>query len=138
MRLERHLGHFWDQTADREPIGPYGKILVRQHIFQLQAVHDWKNSIEQWLGHLKPNEIVALLRCITIFRDLHHVELELGFQMRGLVLRIFDGVTELRTQFRILDCDGLVDSRAAGNIGRIMCESAQREGILVGVLALDQ
>ena len=88
MGLQRDLGHFRDQPADGETIGTDREILVRKHIFQLHSVHDGKDPLQQGLGHLESDEIVVLLRGVTILRDLHRVESELCFQMCGLVLRI--------------------------------------------------
>ena len=87
---------------------------------------------------MESDEIVVLLRGITILRHLHRVEPELGFQVRGLVLGIADGLAKLRPQLRILDRDRLVDRRVAGDVGRIVRQGAQREGVLVGILALAQ
>src|SRR4029077_15351199 len=56
--------------------------------------------------------------------------------MCGLVLCVLDGVTELRPQLRVLHGNGPVYCRVAGDIRRIVCESPQREGVFVGILAL--
>ena len=61
-----------------------------KHIFQLHSVHHGENPLQQGFGHLESDEIVVLLRRITILRDLHGVEPGLYFQMRRLVLGVPD------------------------------------------------
>ena len=138
MDLQRHLGHLWNQPADRETIGADGQVLVRQHVFQFQAVHDREGPLQQGLRYFESDEIVVLLRRIAVFRHLRHVEPELGFQMRGLVLGIADGLAKPRAQLRILDGHRLVDRRVAGDVRRVVRQSAQGEGVLVNILTLAQ
>ena len=138
MGLQRDLGHLRDQPADRETIRTHCQILVGQHVFQLHSVHDGKGPLQQGLGHLESDEIMVLLRRIAILRDLYRVEPKLYFQMRRLVLRIPHRLAKLRSQFRKLDRDRLVDRRVARDIRRIVRQCAQREGVLVGILAFEQ
>ena len=58
--------------------------------------------------------------------------------MRGLVLRVEDGDTELGTQFGIRNGDGLVDGGVTRNVGRVVRESAKGEGVFVDVFAFAQ
>src|SRR4029077_5976120 len=84
------------------------------------------------------DEVVILLRRITILRHLYHVESELSLQVRGMILRVPDGISVFGAQLRVLDGNGLVDSRVARDIRSIVRERAQRKGVLVGILALQQ
>ncbi len=90
------LGHFRNQPTDTETIRADRQVRVRKHVFQLHSVNDRKDPLQQGLGHFKPDEIVVLLRRITILRHLHHVEPELRLQMGRLVLRILDRFAILR------------------------------------------
>jgi len=56
--------------------------------------------------------------------------------MRGVVLRVPDRITELRPQFGILNGNRLIDGRMAGDVRRIVRKRAQRECVLVRILAL--
>src|SRR6202158_2569680 len=107
-----------------------------QYVFQLQSVHNGESPLQQRLGHLESDEIVILLRRITILRHLHHIESELRLQMRGAILRVPHGITVLRPQLGILDGNSLVDGRMAGDIRSIVRERTQGEGVLVRILAL--
>lgn len=78
---------------------------------------------------------MILLRGITILRDLRRVKTELCFQMRRLIVGIKDGLAILRPQLRIFDGDGLIDRGVSGNICRVMRKRAQRESVLVDILA---
>ena len=118
MGLQRDLGHLRNQPADRETIRADGQILVGKHVFQFHSVDHGKDPLQQGLGHLESDEIVVLLRRVTILRHLRHVEPELSFQMCGLVLGIADRLAKLRAQLRILDGDRLVDRRVAGDVRR--------------------
>src|ERR1700730_3614281 len=109
-----------------------------QHVFELHAVNDRKCPLQQRLGGPESDEIVILLRRITILRHLHHVESELRLQMRGVILRVSDGIAVLRAQLGILDGNGLVDGRMAGDIRSIVRERAQGKGVLVCVMALQE
>ena len=77
---ERDLGHLRNQPADGKTIRTHREVLVGEHVFQFDSVHDGEDPLQQWFGHLESNEIVVLLRRITIFCDLHGVEPEFGFQ----------------------------------------------------------
>ena len=41
-----------------------------KHVFQFHSVDDRKGPLQQGLGHLESDEVVVLLRGITILRDL--------------------------------------------------------------------
>ncbi len=138
MRSQRDFGHFRDHPADREAVRADRQVLMCQHILQFHSVNDRESPLQKRLRHLKPDEIVILLRGIAILRHLHHVESELRLQMRGVVLRVPDGIAVLGAQLRILDRNSAIDRRMAGDIRRIVCERAQREGVLVRILALQQ
>ena len=90
MGLQRDPGHFRDQLADRVTIRADRQVLAGQHVFQLHSVYDRKYPFQQGLGYLKSNELVILLRGVTILLDLHRVKPKLCFQMRCLVLGIAD------------------------------------------------
>jgi len=90
MGLQRDLGHFRDQPADGVTIRTDGEVRVGQHVFQFQSIDDREDTLQQALGHLESNEVMVLLRSITIVRYLHGVEAKLGFQVRGFVLRVPD------------------------------------------------
>src|SRR4029077_771255 len=90
------------------------------------------------IGDLVSNEVVILLRGITILRHLHHVESELCLAMRSVVFSVPDRITELRPQFGILNGNGLVDSRMAGDVRSVVGQRAEGKGVLVGVLALQK
>src|SRR5208283_361503 len=93
---------------------------------------------QQGLRYLKSDEVVVLLRSITILRDLQRVEPKLRLQMRRLVLGISNGLAKPRSQLWILDRDGLVNRRVTGDIRRIVRQRTQRERVLAGILAFDQ
>ena len=63
---------------------------MRKHVFQLHSVYNGKDPLQKGLGHLESNEIVVLLRGITILRDLDCVEPKFCFQVRRFILRIPD------------------------------------------------
>src|SRR5713226_9456025 len=107
-----------------------------QHVLQLHSVNDRESPLQQGLRHLESDEIVILLRRITILRHLHHVKSELRLQMRSVVFRVPDGITVLRSQLGILYGNSLVDGRMAGDIRGIVRERTQGEGVLVRILAL--
>jgi hypothetical protein len=136
--LQCDLGHLWNQPADRVTIRADRQILVSEHVFQLHPVPDGKDPLQQGLRHLEPDEVVVVLRRITILRNLYHVESELRFQMGCLVLRITDRLAKLRSQLGILDGDCLVDCRVAGDVRRVVRQGAQREGVLLDILAFEQ
>src|SRR6266853_223005 len=83
------------------------------------------HSLQQRLGHLEADEIVILLGRVAILRDLHHVESEFCLQMRGVVLRIPDEIAVFRPQFGVLDGNGLVDGRMAGDVRSVVRKRAQ-------------
>jgi hypothetical protein len=58
--------------------------------------------------------------------------------VRRLILRILDRLAKLRSQLWILDGYRFVDGGMAGDIGRIVRQRAQCEGVLVHILTLDQ
>src|SRR5512146_2366304 len=109
-----------------------------EYIFQLHSVYNWKDPFQQGLGHLKSDEIVVLLRGVAILRDLNRIETKLRLQVRRFVLSIAYRLAKFRPQLRILDGNGLVDCRVAGDIRRIVRQRAESEGILVGILAFEQ
>ena len=76
---------------------------------------------------------MILLRRVAIFRDLHHIESELGFQVCGLVLRIANGLSVLSPQFGVLNGYRLVHCRMTGDVRRVVRESAQGKRILIHV-----
>ncbi len=86
---------------------------------------------------MESNEIVVLLRRITILRDLHRIEAELCFQVCRPVLGIPNRLAIFRPQLRVLDRDGRVDCRVASDIRCIMRQCAQREGVLVDILTFE-
>jgi hypothetical protein len=88
MDLKRHLGHLWNQLAYEIAVGANCQVLMRQNVFQLQSINNWKNSLQQWLRNLKSNEVVVLFGRITIFRHLPGIESKLGLQVRRFVLGI--------------------------------------------------
>ena len=137
MRLKRDLGHLRNQPADGETIGANRQVLVRQHVLQLQPIDNWKDPLQQRLRDLESDEIVVLLRRITILRHLQRVESKLRLQVRRFVLRIANGDAIFRSQLWIADRDCLVDRRVAVDVRRIVRQRAQRKGILVGILALN-
>jgi hypothetical protein len=75
---------------------------------------------------------------MAILRDLHRVEAKFCFQVRRLALGIADGLSILRAQLGILDSNGLVDRGVTGDVCCIVRQCAQREGVLVDILALEQ
>src|SRR5580658_4922519 len=81
---------------------------------------------------------MVLLRRVTILRDLDHVEAELGFQVRRFILRILDRLAKLGPQLRILDRYRLVDCGMSGDVRGIVGQRAQRKGIFVYILTLEQ
>jgi hypothetical protein len=74
MGLQGDLGHLRNQPADSETIRTHRQILMGKHVFQLHSVHHGKDPLQQGLGHFESDEIVVLLRGVTILRDLHRVE----------------------------------------------------------------
>jgi len=58
--------------------------------------------------------------------------------MRGVVFRVFDGIAVLRPKLGILNSNGLIDCRMSGDVRSIVRKRAQREGVLVGILTLQQ
>jgi len=86
-----------------------------------------ESPLQQRLGHLEPDEIVILLRRVAILGHLHRVEPEFRLQMRGVVLRVPNGIAEFGPQLRILDGNGLVDGRMAGDVRGIVRKRDQRE-----------
>ena len=58
--------------------------------------------------------------------------------MRGVVLCVPDGFAVLCSQLGILNRNGRVHRRMAGDIGGIVCQRAKSKGVLVRVLALQQ
>ena len=109
---------------------------MRQNIFQLDSVNDWKRALEQRLGDLKSDEIVVLLRRVAILGDLHHVESELRLQMRGVVLRVPTELPYFARNLGYLNGNGPVNGRMAGDVGGIVRQRAQGKGVLVGILTL--
>ena len=106
--LQRDLRHSWDQAADRETIRTHRKILVKlSTVFQPHSVNHGEGAFEQRFGDLESDEIVVLLRSITILGDLHGIEAELDLQVGCLILRITNRLAKLRPQLWILDGDGL-------------------------------
>ena len=59
-----------------------------QHVLQLHSIHDGKHAFEKLFGYLEADEVVILLRRVTLLGDLRHVESEFGANVRGLVLRV--------------------------------------------------
>jgi hypothetical protein len=79
---------------------------------------------------------MVLLRGVTILRNLHHVEPELGFQVRRFVVRVSNRLAIFRTQLRILDGHRLIHRRVPVNVGGVVSERSESEGIFVGIRAL--
>src|SRR5258708_3150526 len=73
---------------------------------------------------------------VSLFRYLYRVEAKLSLQVRGLVLRVPNGVAKLRPQLGILNRNRVVHSRMAANIRGIVRQGAESKGVLVLVLAL--
>jgi hypothetical protein len=44
--------------------------IVGQYFFQFHSVEHREDALQQRLGHLKPDEIVVLLRGVTVLHDL--------------------------------------------------------------------
>src|SRR5208337_640319 len=132
------LSHLWNHAADGIAIGTDSEIFMCQDLFQLQAIDDGECALEKWLGNLESDEIVILLRRITVFGDLHHVEAELRFEMGGMVFCIPDGLSILGAQLWVLEGNGLIDGGMAGYIRGIVRERAEGEGVLISILALRQ
>src|SRR5208283_5641683 len=86
----------------------------------------------------KTDKIVVLLRSVTGFGYLYHVEPKLRPQVCCFVLCIPDGRAKFRTQLRIFDRDRPVDCGVAVNVRDIMRQGAQSECKLIRVLALGQ
>src|ERR1700756_5789349 len=138
MGTQRDFGHLRNHAAHGKTVRTDREILVSQDVFQLYAVNDRKGPFQQRFGDLEADEVVILLRGVAILGHLYHVESELGLQMGGVILRVSDRIAVLGSELGILDGNGLVDGRMAGNIGGVVRESAQRKGVLIGVLALQQ
>jgi len=90
----------------------------------------WESALEKRLGDLESDEIVILLRRITVLRYLHHVESELRLEVRGMIFRILDGMPYFA---RSLDIGGRRNSlRLDGRRCRKhSAQERQGEGVLV-------
>jgi len=69
---------------------------------------------------------------------LHHVEAELRFEVSSAVLGVLDGVSVFGAELGILEGNGLIYGWMAGDVGGIVREGAQGEGVLVGILTLQE
>ena len=77
------------------------------------------------------------LRGVAVLRDLQGVETKFDFQMRSLVLRITHRLAILRAQLGILNGDRLIDRWMARDVRRVVRQGAERECVLVDILAFE-
>jgi hypothetical protein len=50
---------------------------MREHVLQLDSIHDRKYPVQERLGNLEADKVVILLRGVAVLRDLNGVETEL-------------------------------------------------------------
>src|ERR1700731_440956 len=138
MSLQSHLCHFGNQAADSPTIRTNCEIFVTDHIFHLQSISDRKGSFHHRFRHFEPDEIMVLLRRVAILCHLRHVKPEFGFQVSCLILGIQDKLAKLLPQLWILDRHRLIDGRMSSDIGGIVGECPESEGILVYIVTLPE
>jgi hypothetical protein len=132
------LSHLRNDAADCISIGADREILMRQDIFEPQSIDDGKRAFEKGHGDLKADEIVILMRGISILRHLHHVKAELRLEMRGMIFCVSNGIPVLGAKFRVLEGNGQIDGGMSDDIRGVVCQSTEGEGVLVGILALQE
>src|SRR5579863_10368612 len=90
LQMPRHLGHFRYYGGNRVAIAADRQIHTAKDVRKLDAVGSGERSFQDWLGYLKPDEVVIGVRGVVPLSDLIDIKTKFHLRVCGWLLIVSD------------------------------------------------
>ncbi len=135
---EGDVGHVGNQSADRVAEAADGEVEIGEDVGEGKAVGLLEGAFEERPGDFKADEVMKGLGGESVAGYLNDVEPEFGTDVGGGVVGVGDDSTILRPELGEGFADSNVDGGMSGEIGGVVREGAEGEGVFVDVVGLSQ